>query len=192
MSAYKILKGVGKIYLAQVGTTFPTLDQDPAIVSGWTYVGPTADGIDVAPDETINEFSSDQDIGSVDAIRSDEKVMLSANLFEATLENIGRVMAQAVAVVAAGTGTVGYKKIGLSRGVDVTLSAILYRFKSPYGPYPAQIEIPFGYISGKISLKWTKADKVVVPAEFHALIDPDATSDEEKFGRAKFGNAAAL
>lgn len=192
MGAYKTMKGVGKIYIANVGTAFPTLDEDPATASGWRYVGPTADGITANPDETINEFSSDQDIGTVDAIRSDEKVMLKANLYEATLENLADVMSQNVTTVAAGTGTVGYKQIGLSRGVDVTYKAILYRFKSPYGDYPAQMEIPYGYISGKMELAWKKADKVVVPSEFHSLIDPNATDEHEKFGVVKFGNAPAL
>lgn len=135
MAAYKILIGTGKIYTAPVGTAFPTLDEEPG--TAWRYVGPTADGIEADADETIVEFSTDQDIGTVDALRSEEKVMLTANLYEATLENIAAVMAQIVSVVAAGTGTYGYRQIGLSRGVEVSLAAILYRFKSPYGPYPA-------------------------------------------------------
>lgn len=192
MAAYKTMKGVGKIYIADVGTAFPDLEDDPAVASGWRYVGPTADGVEANPDETINEFSSDQDIGTVDAIRSEEKVMLTANLYEATLENIADVMSQSVSTVAAGSGTYGYKQIGLSRGVDVTYKAILYRFKSPYGDYPAQLEIPYGYISGKLKLAWKKADKVVVPCEFHSLIDPNATDEHEKFGRVKMGNAGAL
>lgn len=192
MSAYSVLKGVGKIYLAPVGTAYPTLDDDPAADPNWTYVGPTADGITAEADETINEFASDQEIGTVDAIRSEEKLMLTANLFEATLENIAKVMSQTVTDVAAGVGTYGYRKIGLSRGVDVALSAILYRFKSPYGNFPAQLEIPYGYISGKISLAWKKDDKVVVPSEFHAFIDPNASAPAENFGRLLMGDADAL
>lgn len=189
MAAYDILIGVGKIYTADPGTAFPTLDEEPG--AGWRYVGPTDDGIKVDFDETINEFSSDQDIGTVEAIRSEEKAMISANLFEATLENLADVMSQSVTTVAAGSGTMGYKQIGMSRGATVTKKAILFRANSPYGPYPGQYELPYGYLSGKVGLEYKKDGKVVIPVEFHALIDPNATDETEKFGRIKYGNAAA-
>lgn len=190
MAAYDILIGVGKIYVAAVGTAFPTLDAEPG--ASWRYVGPTSDGIKVDFDETINEFSSDQDIGTVEAIRSSETMMISANLFEATLENLADVMSQEVTTVAAGSGTLGYKQIGMSRGAAVTKKAILFRANSPYGAYPGQYELPYGYLSGKVGLEYKKDGMVVVPAEFHALIDPNATDETEKFGRIKYGSAAAL
>ena len=192
MAAYDILIGTGKLYVADTGTTFPTLDEDPATTSGWRYVGPTADGIKVDFDETINEFSSDQDIGTVEAIRSEEKAMITANLFEATLENLADVMSQSVTSIAAGSGTTGYKQIGMSRGATVTKKAILFRANSPYGPYAGQYELPYGYISGKVGMEYKKDGMVVVACEFHALVDPNATDTTEKFGRIKYGNAAAL
>lgn len=192
MAAYDILIGTGKLYTADPGTAFPDLDDDPGVAAGWTYVGPTDGGIKVDFDETINEFSSDQDIGTVEAIRSEEKVMISANLFEATLENLALVMSQNVTTVAAGSGTLGYKQIGMSRGATVTKKAILFRANSPYGAYPGQYELPYGYVSGKVGLEYKKDGMTVVPCEFHALIDPNATDETEKFGRIKYGSAAAL
>lgn len=192
MSAYNILVGVGKLYVADVGTAFPSLDQDPTAVAGWTYLGPTDAGVKVDLDETINEFSSDQDIGVVEAVRSAEKVMISANLFEATVDHLALLLAQTPATVPAGTGTQGYKKIGLSRGSSVTKKAFLFRGNSAYGPYHAQYEVPYGYLSGKVGMEYKKDGMTVVPSEFHSLIDPNASSDAEKHGRLLMGNAAAL
>lgn len=192
-SAYEILTGVGEIWIAPVNTPMPTLDQVPTAASDfWKYVGPSEGGVKVDFDETINEFSPDTETGAVDAIRSAESAMISANLFEATLENLALTLAQEVATVDAASGTLGYKEIGMSRGARVTKKAFLFRGGSPYGDFPGQYYVPNGYVSGKVGLEYTKEGKVAIPTEFHALVDKNALSDAQKFGRILYGHAAAL
>lgn len=191
-SAYDILVGVGEIWVAPVGTTMPTLDQTPTAASAyWEYVGPSEDGVKLDFDETINAFSPDTETGDTDAVRSHEAVKITANLYEATLENLALAFAATVTTVPAGSGTLGYKEIGMSRGAQVTKKAILFRGNSPYGDFPGQYLVPFGYISGKVGLEYKKEAHVLIPIEFNALVDKNASDPKFKFGRIQYGNAAA-
>lgn len=192
LTAYEILTGVGKLYVAPAGTAKPSLDTDPA-AAGWTEVGETVDGVTITLAQEIEEFRTDQRTGPVKATRTEENLTIETRLAQATLENLAQTLGGlTVTTVPAGTGTMGYKWHGLYRGQDVQEFAILFRGNSPYGDFPAQFYVPRGYFAGETGLEYKKDGQVVIPVEFHALEDLNAASEAERFGVYEAGNAAAL
>lgn len=191
MDPVTVLMGVGKLYVAPVGTAFPEVNAAPG--GSWTNLGYTVDGVTITKGQSIEEVSSDQETGPVKARRTEETLVVETKLLEATLENLGKLLALTVTDTAPGAGSIGTRKVGLYQGGLVTEYAFLFRGDSPYGAsYPAQYEVPRGYFTGDIGIEHTKDGAVVFPCEFHALVDPDAASEDEKFGRLVAQDAAAL
>lgn len=187
---YEILTGVGRLYLAVPGTVFPAVNVTPP--APWRDLGVTQDGIAVKLDEKVTEVYVDQETAPLKASRSEETLVIEATLAETTLENLADVLGQTVSDTAAGVGTIGTRKSRLYRGPVVKTFAFLFRGFSAYGEYPAQYELPYGYISGSVELKATKDDNQKIKIEIHALLDPLASTDEDKFGHLVMQDAAAL
>ena len=187
---YEILTGVGSLYIAPVGESFPAVNATPG--GNWRSLGGTQDGVTVTPGQTIDEHFIDQETGPVKASRSEESVMIETKLADSTLENLADVMGNLVTTVAAGSGTIGTKAVALYRGATVATFALLFRGVSAYGSYNAQYEVPVGYFGGDLGLEDTKDGNRAIPVEFHALVDPNAVSDATKFGRLVMQHQAAL
>lgn len=188
--ADEILTGVGRLYIAAVGTAFPAVNATPG--ASWTNLGETLDGVTVTPDQTVNEFGTDQRTGKVKASRSEESLMIETKLAQSTLENLASVLGNTVTDTPPGVGTIGTRKVGLTRGFAVDEYALLFRGTSPYGAFNAQYEVPRGYFGGSQAMEFTKEGQVAIPVEFHALEDLSASTDDEKFGRLTAQDAAAL
>ena len=111
--------------------------------------------------------------------------MLSLTLWDMTLEQYSYAMnGNEVATTAAGTGTAGFKALGLSRGHQVTEFALLLRGLSPYDPaMNAQYEVPRAVDAGNAQPVFTKGSPAALALEFRAMEDLDAASDDERFGR---------
>jgi hypothetical protein len=80
----------------------------------------------------------------------------------------------------------GFKTLGLSRGLDVPQRALLVRgaSASPYGEgWISQYEVPVVVQIGEPEVVFTKGEPAMLALEFVALEDPDAASDDERFGR---------
>ncbi len=192
MNAYEILTGVGKLYVAPAGTAKPALDVDPES-TGWTYLGETVDGVTITPGQEIEEMRTDQRTGPVKAVRTEESLTIEAQLAQATVENLAQALGgMTVTKVNAQVGAMGYRKVGLYRGGTVQEFAMLFRGNSPYGSYPAQYYVPRGYYGGEVGQEYKKDGQVVVPVEFHALEDLNATNEDERFGVYEAADAAAL
>ncbi len=189
--ADEILTGVGRLYIAAVGATYPAVNVTPN-AAVWTDLGETLDGVTVTPDQTINEFTTDQRTGGVKATRSEESLMIETKLAQNTLENLASVLGVTVTDTPPGSGTIGTRKIGLTRGFTVDEFALLFRGTSPYGAWNAQYEVPRGYFGGSQAMEHTKDGQTSIPVEFHALEDLSASTDGEKFGRLIEQDAAAL
>ncbi len=58
---------------------------------------------------------------------------------------------------------------------------------SPYGDKPLQFEVPVCFQAGNPTESLTKDNKAVLSVSFHALVDPNRTSDDESFGRVRAG-----
>jgi hypothetical protein len=187
---YEILTGVGDLYLATLGTAFPTVDATPG--ASWRHLGFTQDGVSVKRKQKIEKINVDQETGGVKANRTEESLTIETSLAELTAENLADALGNSVTTTAAGTGTIGKKEVGLYSGGYVKNFTLLFRGKSAYGEMPAQYQIPVCYIDGDLELKSEKGKNQVIKAAFEALVDPDATSDDEKFGKLVMQHQAAL
>ncbi len=189
MNAYEILTGVGRLYVATVGTAFPAVNGAPG--ANWYDVGETEGGVTVTPDQTVNESTTDQRTGGVKARRSEESLTIETRLAQGTLENLAAVLGNTATDTPSGVGTIGTRQTGLTRSRTVTEYALLFRGNSAYGNWPAQYEIPRGYFGGGTAMEHMKDGQTTIPVEFHALVDLNATSEDEKFGRLIEQDAAA-
>jgi len=177
-----ILVGVGELYIADVGTAFPALDTEPGVE--WKAVGYTQDGVTVTLEQSITEHRVDQETGPVKASRTEEGLLIATNMAEATLDNLAKLLGRTIKTTAADDGQIGTEALGLYRGSKVARYALLFRgnFSEHNEEYPAQYQIPVGYFSGNVEAAYTKDGVTRYTVEFRALVDPNAASDDEKFG----------
>lgn len=188
---YEILTGVGALYRALVGTSFPALTAQPG--AGWTSLGETDGGVKVTPEQEIKTFTSDQRTGFVKAIRSSESLTVETNLKHATLENIGLLLGNSVTDTAPGAGTIGTRQVALHRGSTISEYALLFRgnYQSAYGDFPAQYELPRGFFDGPVGQEYKKDGEVLLPVKFMALEDTTANAEADRFGRLVMMDASA-
>lgn len=190
MDALSLLTGVGRLYIAPVGTTFPLLTATPA--SPWHDLGDTQDGVDVEHSDKIDKITTDQRTGNVKATRTFEDVIIKTKLAEATLENLADALGVTLTDTAPGVGTIGTRAVNLHRGAAVAEYAVLFRGYSPYYAGPAQYECPrmnFGKVD---SIKFDKGKNAPIPVTFEALENLSASTEGERFGRLIAQDAAAL
>jgi hypothetical protein len=197
---YEVIAAPFVVYYAPVGEAFPTFDA--AVAGNWVRIGTsgelnyTEDGVTVQHSQEIKEWMSGGDTGPRKVFRVKEGQKVKFKLADLTLEQyrLGLNM-NPITTVPAGSGTAGYKKIGLSRGNDVAQRAILVRGDiSPYGDgFKSQYEIPIAFQTGEpevvLGKKGEPADLML---EFTTVIDPNASTPEERFGRLRVQHQAAL
>lgn len=186
---YEILTGVGDLYIAPLGTTMPAVDAVPG--AAFRHLGYTQDGVTVKKTNKIEPLKVDQETGPVKATRTEEVMTIETSLAEMTEENLADYTGNNVTMTPPASGVAGIKTIGLYSGADVKESCFLFRGKSAYGDYPSQFWIPRGYIDGDAELKFTKNGNPAIKIAITALVDPDAVSDAEKFGKLVMQNAEA-
>jgi hypothetical protein len=178
---YDLLVGVGTLYVAAAGTAAPaTVETAPGV--SWTDVGETDDGVKITKTQNIEMFGSDQRTGKVKAVRTEEGLTIEVSLQKATLENLANALGATVTTVAAGTGTIGTKSMGLYAGAAVTEFALLFRGNSPYGNWAGQFYVPRGVFIDDIEMEYKKDDKVLIPVKFEALENLSAGTEAERFG----------
>lgn len=186
---FEIIGAPVTLYVAPVGTAFPAVDEDPA--APWALVGTSGDrnysedGVTVQHSQTIAEFRAAGSTGPIKAFRKEEALMLSMEMADLSLEQYKLTLnGNTVTAVAAGVGTAGTKKLGLSRGFSVQQYALLARGVSPYGDAMAmQYEVPVAYPSGSPEVVFRKGEASMLAIEWTALEDPDAAAEDERFGR---------
>lgn len=197
-----MIAGSVEIYTAPVGTTFTSID-DLTPDSPWAKLGTNGnlnfdedDAVSITMDQETRKWRGLGDAGTRKSWRPNESLMVGVTLVDMSLDQFRHaVNMNAVTTVAAGSGTKGYKKIGLSRGLTVAQVALMVRFVSPYDNenYIAQLEVPIAAVAGSSEFKLGGKDgPSKLRIEWEAYIDPDAASATERFGRYIAQNAAAL
>lgn len=199
---YEVIAGPGTIYLAPTGTAFPTSVAAPAVA--WVKLGSNGDlnydgaaGISV---EMPQEVTSWKPLGSTAPrkfFRTDSGLMVKVKVVDMTLEQIKVALnGNTVTDTAAGAGTVGHRKIGLSRGVDIVNYAMLLRINlSPYGSdatWTHQYEIPIVFQTGSPTVVYKQGEPAGYELEFQAVEDAGAASADERFGVLRAVDAAAV
>lgn len=187
---YEIIAAPLTLWLAPIGTAFPLIGAAPA--AGWTKIGTngdrnyTDDGVTVSNSQSFEQARPAGALGPVKAFRTEEDQVISLTLMDMTLEQVQIALGGvAPTTTAAGVGTAGTKKIGLSRGRAVKEYALLARGVSPYQDetMALQYEVPRVYQSGSPETVFKKGEPAGVALEFTALEDLAAANDFERFGR---------
>lgn len=186
------------LWVAAVGSTFPTIDEDPGV--SWTKIGTsgdlnyTEDGVKVSHKQKVETFRALGSTGPRKAFRTEEEQMIALTVADLTLEQYAQALNNnAVSTVPAGVGTAGYKKIGMTRGLDVAQRALLIRGAKASAYMEngvAQYEVPIAVQVGEPEVVFVKGAPAGLSLEFQALEDPNASSDDERFGRLIMQNTA--
>lgn len=189
------------LYTAVADTAKVSLDLDPDDVVAWTKVGVSGDlnyddgaGVEISNPQNLNPWRSLGDSGSRKVFRQDEDCTIKVKVVDLRLETLSEALnGNAVTTVPPGMGTVGYKWIGLSRGLAVATKALLIRLLiSPYGAeWIGQYYFPRAAQSGKPTQLYKKTEPVGLELEWMALVKPDADTPAEYFGRLEFADADA-
>jgi len=199
---YEILASPFEVYLADVGATFPDVDEDATSSPfGFVLLGTNGadnqgdEGVTVEHQQTINVFRGGKATGPIKAWRTEEGLRIAFILHDVTAETLGIALNdQVVTDTAPGAGTPGFREINLHRGVNIATHALLARSLdgSPYGDDLAmQYQVPKVYQSGNPSTVYRKGVPAGVQFEFMALEDLDATTEDERFGTLVVQDAAA-
>lgn len=178
-------------YWAVLGAAWPAINAvpNPAV---WTPFGTSGNlnitdaGITIAHPQETREWRSLGDIGTRKVFRISESQTFRFVLADMTLEQYRHVInSNPITTVPAGSGTAGYKKIGLSRGAFVSQIALLVRGVSAYmvDGY-AQYEAPVAFNTGSPEVVFANSGEPAGLAfEFKSAVDPNASSEDERYGR---------
>lgn len=140
-SPFEVIAGPFTAYVADVGTTFPTLAEDPADVAGWTLVGKSGainydrgEGVMVRHQKTVNTYRGAADGRPLKNFVTEENLIVEFQLADATLETYRlAVNSNAITNVAAAGGVPAHKKISLAIGNSLQSHALVLRSdESPY------------------------------------------------------------
>jgi hypothetical protein len=194
---YEIVAAPFTLWVAPTGTAFPDISQTPGV--SWTKVGTSGDlnysedGVTVSHPQTVEKFRALGSAGPRKAFRTEEELVISMTLHDLTLEQYALAMNyNTVTTVAAGSGTAGVKKLGLSRGLDVPQRALLVKGAdaSSYGTgWGSQYEVPIAVQTGEPEVVYVKGEPAGLMLQFEALENPAAATPAERFGRLVTQNA---
>ncbi len=196
---YEIVAQPFTLYLSPVGTAFPDVDTVPP--GPWVKIGTSGDlnyseeGVTVSHPQTVELWRALGSTGPRKAFRTEEELRITMQLADLTLEQYKLALNDnTVTTVGAGAGTPGYKKVGLSRGLEVKQWALLVRGgQSPYGDtWATQFEIPVAVEAAEPEVVFVKGEPALLQLEFVALENPDAATVDERFGRLIAQNATAI
>ena len=180
VAPFAIMAGPANVWLAAVGTAFPLIDDPPG--GSWISLGQTEGGIEVVHNETIEELRSDQAIGPLKMLRTEEGWTISFELVEVTLERYAMILNNATVTDTAPGAEVGFRSLPLRQGYDVAQWAILCRGGSPYGNWNLQYQVPVVSQVGEPTISFMRTDKSTLSCSFSALEDPAAATPALKFG----------
>jgi hypothetical protein len=181
---YEVIAAPYKVYVAPVGTAFPAIDAAPGV--SWTLVGSSGDlnyddatGVIVEHRQTTVPWRALGDAGSRKIFRTEEDLIVKLKLVDITLEQYAHALnANTV------TENPGERVIGLSRGFDVDTRALLVR--AAVSPYQAegntQYEIPRAAQVGSPTVTKKKGEPEGLDLEWMALVDPNAATEDVRFG----------
>jgi len=195
---FEIIAAPFTVWFAPIGTAFPLIDATPA--AAWKKVGSSGDlnyldeGVTISHSQSMEFFRALGDSGSRKVFRTEEDLKIRLVLADVSLEQYTHAInSNTVTTTAASAGVAGFKKMGLSRGASVATVALLVRGPSPYGDgWTLQYEVPYAAQSGNPEPVYMKSAPAALALEWTALVDPNAASAFERFGRLVAQHAAPL
>jgi hypothetical protein len=198
MEPFEIIMAPFEVWLGPVGESWPDVDTTPG--GNWIKLGVngkrnTADGgVTVNHSQAIKEHSNEGTTGPLKAVRTGEGLDIEFTLEDLTLEAYSKAMnGNVVSITAAAAGTPGYRSIPLHMGPNVSTYALLCKGVSAYNDgYSAQYQVPKVYQSDSPKPAFSKSKATGLKLKFTALEDPDAASDDLRFGKLVMQDATAL
>jgi hypothetical protein len=200
MTPFEIVAGSLRVWLAPVATVFPLINVAPA--APWASVGTNGDvnyddeGVKITHKQKVETARPAGLTMPVKAWRTEEDLMIGLTLWDFSLAQYTNVLGGlAPATTAAGPGTAGFRSIGLSRGPDVAIYALLARGEgmSPDGDgFNFQFEVPRVYQSGDAKPVIKKGKPAGLELEWMALADLTAEQPQHRFGRIKTQHQAPI
>lgn len=192
---YEIIAAPFTLWIAAVGEPFPAIEDAPA--GNWAKIGSSGDlnysedGVVVSHPQTNETFTSLGSTGPRKAFRTNEEFRVALSVADMTLEQYKHALNENLVKTVAPGAAAGYKKIGLSRGLDVAQMALLIRgASSAYGDgWNAQFEVPIVVEMSEQEITFQKGEAAMLSLEYLALEDPNAASVYERFGRLVIQNA---
>lgn len=196
--ALEIVAGPLTLWLAPVGTAFPAIGAVPA--GPWARVGTNGsrnysdDGVAVQHSQKFDMARPAGAMGPTAAWRTEEDQIFTVTMWDMTLEQYMLALGGVAPVTtAAGAGTAGFRRLGLSRGSSVATYALMARGVSAYAEaYAAQYEVPVCFQSGSPKPAFKKGKPAGIELEFTTLENPSASAETERFGRLLMQHQAAL
>lgn len=190
---YEILAPAATVWVSAYGEAFPLIDaavDDDPLTGVWRKLGSLGplnyddSGVKVDQPQEVLAWRSLGDTGVRKVFRQSEDQTISLNVVDLTLEQYRLIMNDNSITTVPPGGEAGYKKLGLSRGLNIATYGLLVRFPSPYmADGYAQYEIPLVQQTGKPSVVLARKAPAMLNVEFMTLVDPNAASDAERFGR---------
>lgn len=200
MTPFEIIGAPLTLWVAPVGTAFPTIAAAPG--AGWTKVGTNGDrsyengGITVTHGKSYDKVRTAGASGPVKAFLTEEDLMFGLTLLDITLEQYQLALnGNTITTVAPASGQPGTKKIGLSEDVGRTKEyALLARGLSPYSEALAmQYCVPRCFQSGAPAPVFRKGGTGAgLALTFEALEDLAASNAQERFGYILAAHLPAL
>lgn len=180
---YEVIAAPLTLWLAPVGTAFPAIDAAPA--GPWAKVAQSGDlnysedGVTVQHPQNVELWRALGSTGPRKAFRTEEGCIVTVTVHDMTLETYSLALNGNEV-----TNGNEVRSINLHRGRDVTQYALLARGKiSGYGDFDGQYEVPVVVETGEPEPVFQKGEPVGLEMQFTALEDPDAATEEERFGR---------
>jgi hypothetical protein len=187
---FEIIAAPFDVWWAPVDESFPDLADAPA--GNWTKIGTSGardyneEGVTINHEQTVEMFRGLGSTGPRKAFRTEEALSIAFQLHDLTLAQYALALnSNTVGTTAAGSGTAGVSTLGLYRGTEVQLIALLVRGAvSPAGAgWSMQYEVPVCFQNGSPAPVYQKDQPAGLALEFMALEDPDASTEDERFGR---------
>ena len=185
---YEIIAAPFTVWFAPEGTAFPDVEIAPP--APWAKVGSSGDlhyfdeGVKVSHSQSLEKFRALGDAGSRKIFRTEEDMNIGLMLADLTLEQYAHALNSNTVTTVPMASNAGYKWIGLSRGFAVATVALLVRGPSPYGAnWVLQYEMPRAAQSGNPEPVLRKGTPAGLALEWTALVDPNAVTEFERFGR---------
>lgn len=193
---HEIVAAPLEVFLAPLGETFPAVDEEPA--GEWERLGASGpenigdDGVSVAHPQTVEEWRG-QSVQPVKAFRTEEGLVLTFTLHDLSPTNYARILNDAeITQTSPGVGTAGTDEFPLARGSFIGVFAVLARGVSPVdNTLKAQYQLPHARPGGEPTVVWQKGTPAGLAFELSALVDQDAATERERFGKLVIQTAEA-
>lgn len=194
---YEVLVGSGTIWIAPAGTALPAPGEP--LTSPWKKVGTDGDlnydeeaGIELVATEQVEGWTPLGSNSPRKYFRIEEINSVKVTVADMTLEQLAVALNDNdVSTVAATPGVIGYKKIGLEKGQNITSYALITRYN--VSPYMANGIMEFRHTivqqKGQPRLVSKKGEPMVYELEFMTVVDP-AQAEGERLGVLIAQNAA--